>query len=99
MLGLKTQESDKFKVYWSKIQEKAIEKECIFFLECGEGREFETDTMEAEDLRGWLIPKDQAEKFQKKWKENNISDDWVDNIFWIKWSKINEKIVVKFRTY
>lgn len=99
MLGLKTQESVKFEAFWNQVQEKANEKECVFFLECGEGREFETDTMEGEDLRGWLIPKEQVEKFQKEWNEDQVSDDWMENIFWAEWTKINEKVLVEFTTY
>ena len=60
MQGLKTQEGNKFIAFFKLIQEEARKRHSVFFLECGEGNEFETAHIEGEDLRGWLIPEKQA---------------------------------------
>lgn len=99
MKGLKTQESEEFNHFWKIVQEKASSQEMIFFADCGEGREFFLDDMEGEDIRGWLIPKAQAEEFEKEWKNDNVSDKWIDNIFWAEWSIQNNIVSVEFNTY
>ena len=53
MLGLKTQESLKFNRFWQLIQDTARNFGCVFFGFAGEGRDFETPTMEGEDFSGW----------------------------------------------
>ena len=50
MLGLKTQESLKFNRFWQLIQDTARNFGCVFFGFAGEGRDFETPTMEGEDF-------------------------------------------------
>lgn len=99
MLGLKTQENEKFRNFWKKVQLEASKQQSIFFLNCGEGKNFETDTMEGEDLSGWLIPKDKANLFEKEWLKNKVSDKWVDNMFWVEWKKINDEIFIELKTY
>ena len=46
MLGLKTQESNKFNAFFEIVQKKASEKDCVFFLDSGDGNDFETESME-----------------------------------------------------
>ena len=88
MLGLKTQENDRFKAFHSLIQEKANEQDMVWFLEAGEGHEFESETMEGEDLSGWLIPKEQAAIFEREWLKNEGTEGlekWIRFFKWVEW--------------
>lgn len=99
MRGLKTQEGNKFNKFWDIVSSQALKNNKIFFLECGEGREFETEGMEGEDLRGWLIPIDKADEFEKEWLKDNVSDKWLDFIIWAEWRNKNGHISVEFVSY
>lgn len=99
MLGLKTQENDKFNRFWKIVQKSAGDLDKVFFADCGEGNIFETSELECEDMRGWLIPKVLEDKFKKEWEKDDISDIWVDYIFWAEWKQIGDKIEVEFKTY
>ena len=85
MRGLKTQETSKFNKFFSIVQDAAYKKGCVFFLDAGDGRDFETDLIEGEDLMGWLIPNDQAADFEEKWKNNDVSDEWSNHYVWAIW--------------
>lgn len=80
MLGLKTQENNKFNMFWKLIQDTAKKENKIFFADCGEGRVFETETMEGEDMSGWLIPADKSDDFKKIW-DKSIASVWENNRF------------------
>ncbi len=56
MQGLRTKESIKFQKFFSIVQNEAIKRHSIFFLDAGDGNAFETTNLEGEDLMGWLIP-------------------------------------------
>lgn len=96
MLGLKTQESAKFNVFWELVQREARKKNCIFFGEFGEGDDFETETMEGESFCGWLIPTEDAEEFEKIWITNDVPDDWAETMAWAEWLMKDEKVQIKF---
>ena len=85
MLGVRTRETSKFQRYFEIVQATADQKGCVFFLDAGDGRDFETDKLEGEDLMGWLIPKDRVEAFEKEWESDDISDDWSDFYKWAIW--------------
>lgn len=99
MKGLRTQENEKFNMFWELVQSKAVSRGMMFFADCGEGREFFLDDMEGEDIRGWLIPLDKSEEFQREWEKYNESDYWIDNIFWAEWTMNDGVIFVEFKTY
>lgn len=63
MLGLRTQENAKFEKFFSLIQKEASKKGCVFFGDSGQGKVFENEQIECEDLCGWLIPAEDASKF------------------------------------
>ena len=86
MLGLKTQESEKFEKFFNIVQNSAKKQNCVFFLYAGDGNEFETEKLEGEDLMGWLIPKDKSSEFENEWKNNTVSDDWTDFFVWALWN-------------
>ena len=46
---------DKFDIFLKKVQNTAKTMESKFFVQSSEGRDFETEEMEGEDLFGWLI--------------------------------------------
>lgn len=99
MQGLRTQEEEKFNRFWEIVQNTAKAQGKMFFLDCGEGREFFLEDMEGEDLRGWLIPLEDFAEFEIEWMKNNISDKWIDNIFWAEWENTDGHITVQFNTY
>lgn len=78
MLGLRTQESEKFNTFFSAVQDAAKKEKKIFFLDAGDGNEFSTDEMEGEDLLGWLIPEDQAEDFASEFENFKEAEEWDD---------------------
>jgi hypothetical protein len=99
MQGLKTHETPKFLRFWSIVQKEAQENNNVFFLECGEGRDFEDEDMECEDLRGWLIPVSLVPQFQDEWEKDSVSDDWIDYIRWAEWKHVGNEIAVIFQDY
>ena len=99
MLGLKTQESDKFYKFWELVQEKPSEQDKVFFADCGEGNILETSDLECEDMRGWLIPKEKSKEFETEWQQDQVSDKWTGFIFWAEWSENARNIEIRFKTY
>jgi hypothetical protein len=99
MRGLKTVENSKFLRYWKLVDAKAKELGKVFYAECGEGHLLEADDIECEDMRGWLIPVDQSEEFEAEWRTDNVSDKWIDNIYWAEWSNDRGTIEIQFNTY
>lgn len=96
MRGLRTQETSKFEKFFSIVQDAASKKDCVFFLDAGDGREFETDSLEGEDLMGWLIPKDKVTDFEQEWETGDVSDDWSEFFVWAIWDNAdNPKIQFK----
>lgn len=86
MLGLRTQEKSKFEKFFAIVQDAAKKKGCVFFLDAGDGRDFETKELEGEDLMGWLIPKEKVDDFEQEWKAGDVSDDWSDFFLWAIWN-------------
>lgn len=95
MLGLKTQESNKFKEFFNLVQKTAERNGCVFFLDAGDGRDFENETLEGEDLMGWLIPREKVVEFEQLWKDDDVSDDWTDFFVWAVWNN-DKELTVKF---
>ena len=93
MQRLRTQENDKFMNFFSIVQKYAENQGCAFFLDAGDGREFETDVLEGEDLMGWLIPQNKLKEFEKEWKSGSISDDWSDFFVWAIWENTVTPII------
>lgn len=95
MKGLRTQETNKFQKYFSIVQEAAGKKDCVFFLDAGDGRDFETETLEGEDLMGWLIPKARVAEFEAEWEAGDVSDEWSEFYKWAIWDN-PDRPTVKF---
>lgn len=97
MTGLKTQESSKFCAFFERVQTEALNRGCVFFLDCGEGRDFKTELLDGEDLSGWLIPKQIAKEFEQEWVSDSISDRWSDFIVFEIWSFQGDELAIDFR--
>lgn len=77
MIGLRTQENEKFENFFSLVQKEAQKYDSVFFADCGEGKIFEYDTFECEDCMGWLIPSDSVAEFERLFtthKEDDFND-------------------------
>lgn len=96
MKGLRTQESTKFNNFFSLIQSEAEKQGMVFFADAGDGNEFETSSMEGEDIMGWLIPQDKVEEFEPLWEKSNVDDSWSDYFKWALWSIVEGLIKIRF---
>ncbi|MBD8945786.1 MAG: hypothetical protein EGR97_00460 [Clostridiales bacterium] len=97
MVGLRTQENDKFLKFWEIVQKEARKSNKTFFLDCGDGQEYEDENIECENLTGWLIDNTKTGEFNEIFSANDsIGDEWADSIVQVKWNKNGDKITAKF---
>lgn len=97
MVGLRTQENSKFLKFWSIVQAAASKIGKTFFLDCGEGNEYEDDKIECETLSGWLIDNNKVNEFEKLFvNQEPIGEEWQDFTVFVDWKKENGEIKVKF---
>lgn len=96
MLGIRTQETEKFNSFMELIQSKASAEDKVFFVDAGEGRTMETDQIECEDLTGWLIPQSKTEEFQPIWENDEVDDEWIEFFCWAEWSENNGLVSIEF---
>lgn len=102
MQGLKTQESLKFERFFRLIQNEAQNNKSVFFAFAGDGRDFETQDMEGEDMMGWLIPQSSALAFQNEWEADNSEEalkQWSKFFTWAEWKEKNGKISIEFNSH
>lgn len=99
MRGLRTQEGVKFIEFFKLVQLEAQKANSVFFLDCGEGNDFVDGNMEGEDLRGWLIPDELADEFEKQWMNGNPGDEWENRITWATWSGGVPKLKITFTSF
>ena len=85
MRGLRTQESSKFLRFFEIVQKAAEEQGEVFFLDTGEGRDFETELLEGEDLSGWLVPQNEADEFEAEWSKWAERQAWDRYSYWAEW--------------
>lgn len=93
MQGLRGQESNKFYNFFKIVQDAAHKKGCVFFADAGDGHDFETTTLEGEDLSGWLIPKKKVSEFEPFWEKDDVSDDWSDFFGFAVWENENSPTI------
>lgn len=96
MKGLKSKESEKFNRFFALIQEEAKKSHSVFFAYAGDGNDFETPTMEGEEIMGWLIPKEKEQNFEQLWITNTVDDSWSDFFTWAVWSMTDGNISISF---
>ena len=97
MVGLRTHENSKFIAFFRLVQKAADSMGKVFFLDCGEGNQFEDETIECEDLSGWLVGKEEAEEFGKVFDANEeIPEKWDDCGTFVSWKFINGQFEISF---
>ena len=95
--GLRSQESEKFNRFWDLVQDEAATQGCVFFGDCGEGRDLVTEELEGENFSGWLIPKAQERVFEDLWRRGAVPDDWLNHMVWMEWEQTpGNAIKIKF---
>ncbi|MDO4479055.1 MAG: hypothetical protein Q4B73_08490 [Lachnospiraceae bacterium] len=95
----RTPENEKFEKFFSIVRKEADRNDAVFFINCGEGNEVETDTMECEDLSGWLIPKSVADEFEPEFLADDVSEKWNDFYVFEFWEKSGDEILVRFEQF
>jgi hypothetical protein len=83
------------------LNEAANSYNCVFFEDCGEGNDLETDTLYCENVSGWLIPRDKEIAFSSlsTRKERFEADEWGDCFVFAEWKKDETDIVINFKKY
>lgn len=99
MVGLRTQEGKKFESFFGIVQKKAEDMDSVFFLDHGDGNDYETEIMEGEDLCGWLVPLREASKFSEKFMNNSDLSEWNEYICWAFWSGSKNNPKISFKTF
>lgn len=94
--GLRTEEDEKFLVFFKIVQETAEKEGKVFFLNVGEGNEIKTDELEGEDLYGWLIPTELADQFEKEWMKRSVGEEWEQFEVFEEWTKTENGLEIKF---
>ncbi len=94
--GLRTAESNKFLIFWKIVQDFAKKNNAVFFLDSGDGHEFENDNINAEDCSGWLIPFDKVTDFEKDFLNNKNLEQWDDFFSVETWKIENGKFIIEF---
>ena len=97
MVGLRTRENLKFLKYFTLIQDEASKLGKTFFLDCGEGNEYQDDEIECETLSGWLIDNENIAEFENLFINRKlIGEKWNDFVVFVDWKIENGKIEVSF---
>ena len=96
MRGLKSRESDKFNRFFALVQETAKKQNSVFFAYAGDGNDFETDSMEGEEMMGWLIPREHISEFEPLWEKSDVDDTWIDFFTWAMWHRHGDEIEISF---
>ena len=99
MIGLRTQENDKFIKFFNIVQNYAAKINCIFFLDTGEGHDYTSDDLICQDLSGWLIPKTSSSEFEKDYLKYNNLDNWDNHYKFAVWNIENSNISIDFKKY
>lgn len=89
MLGLRTQESDKFIQFFKVVQSEAEKQGNIFFLDSEDGHDGVVNNIETCDMFVWLIPKEKASDFEKIWKDGQEDDEWIRFFASVSWKDDN----------
>lgn len=99
MRGLRKQEDSKFEKFFAIVQAAAKKEGCVFFADCGEGRELETEDLSGEDLSGWLIPEDKADQFEAYFLDDDIPEEWHELITFAIWRNGPDGVAISFQQF
>jgi len=78
------------------VEQAAATLSSHFFLDSGEGRDLETETLYLMDFSGWLIPDVQKEEFESSDRWDN---KWNSFFVFAKWKDDSGKISIEFVKY
>ncbi len=91
---------NKFDSFMKIVQKEAAKNNKCFFINSGEGHDFETETMEGEDLFGWLIPIARKKEFiSEKSSSSFQADKWESFEIFAIWSERDGNISIEFKTF
>ena len=96
MMGLRKNEGEKFHRFFALIQAEAEKRNSVFFADAGDGNDFETSTMEGENMMGWLVPSHHVEEFEALWNSDNVDDSWSYYYTWAIWTFDNNSSIQIF---
>ena len=99
MRELRTQESERFEAFFKIVRKAAEEEGCLFFVDCGEGRDFSNEVMEGEDLSGWLIPFEEVDEFEKEFTSMDVSEKWNDKVAFAVWDNTDGEVSISFKSF
>lgn len=99
MRGLRRQEDSRFERFFKLVQAEAEKQGCVFFLDCGEGRDIETDTLSGEDLSGWLISSTEAGQFEQAFLEGGNLETWDACIVFAIWHVEPSGVTIHFQKF
>jgi hypothetical protein len=99
MLELRTEENEAFQRFFELVRRAAAEQDALFFVYCGEGRELFTDTLEGENLSGWLIPKALTAQFLPAFQQGTVSEAWDDFLRLAIWRQSSTGIQITFHSF
>jgi hypothetical protein len=83
MLGLRTQENNKFIKFFKLVQDEASKANKVFFLDFGECEDIDFMDMEVDSLFGWLIPEEIVDKFKVRFEKEKDLSGWDDYCVWV----------------
>ena len=99
MLELRTEENESFQRFFELVRRAAAELDALFFVDCGEGRELFTDTLEGEDLSGWLIPKELTASFLPAFRQGTVGAEWDAFLRLAIWNQSSTGIQITFPSF
>lgn len=89
MRGLFSSGADETLAFCRLVQQEAISRGKVFFIADAEGHDEMIGDVLAENMSGWLVPKEDADRFERVWL-NDINEVWEsesDYFVWEKWSR------------
>lgn len=96
MLGLRTQESDKFINFFSIVQSEANKMGKVFFMDFGQCDDIAFEDMEIDRLFGWLVPENENKIFEKLFITDKVSEKWDKYCTWVTPEIVDGKLKIRF---
>ena len=79
------------------VEQAATALNSWFFLDCGEGRDIETDDIYLMDFSGWLVPNTRRKEFETT--SDRHDSKWNDFFVFAEWRKDGNDIKIDFNKY
>lgn len=92
--------SNKFDAFIELVQKEVRKKNSRFFISSGEWHDLITETVEGEDLFGWLIPLDRTTEFISEKSGNHFCEEkWERFEIFAIWKLENGIVSVHFQEF